>query len=541
MAGTSLSGSFFMPIDMYLKKNEMTCMNNASVDDDAEQLNQYMRKSLIDYRELPSQYEEDQHRADNHSREKLNLRHTGDRNGAVEPWLPDGTFLDQIFLSDQGNSMLPDFQQLRDQINLRVRDKPLYSDEDYSIPTKERSAAESIQVRDQVHRQVQKKLQIFETSRDYLRPANPVGKALLGSKQLKKLVHDQTPAFMNEEASTNRNWQIEYSNRAPVGWQTTPDVVFKISRYDTPRKLADQTADSYKNRIGGRLDTDFLVSFEGKNIPRSLALTIMDIMRQRKRVTNFMRNSGAQYGASEEAANRKIKELDSQVMELMRRHTESSATTSANQLLRSERQNVSGKRYMYRDDPNKKYKSWAGIQLVDLVKKATNNRKLGQQDSQDLRDQIAQTASSDAIFMTDKNRKTAEDGDATARMWESLAEHRRDENMTVFNYSGVKPNKRSQMAGSHNMFVVDEYNTLKLQELTNRRGSAQHNKLYAPDVLSYEKYRTVEVPMHNIGGQRNRHNGLGMTVEENRGEEELADLASTMHTQPGRVYSSAGM
>ena len=422
MAGTTISGSYYMPIDMYLKKNEITCMRNASVEDDAEQLNQYMRKSLIDYREAPSQFEQDQHRSDNHSREKLNLRHTGDRNGAVEPWLPDGTFLDQIFLSDQGNSTLPDFQQLREQINLRVRDKPLYSDEDYSIPTKERSASESIQVRDMVHNQAKKRFTIFDTSRDYMRQANPVGKALLGSRQLKKLVHDQTPSFMNEEAAANRNWQIEYSNRAPVGWQTTPDVVFKISHYDTPRKLADQSADPYKNRIGGRLDTDFLVSFEGKNIPRSLALTIMDIMRHRKRITDFMNTSGTQYGASEEIANRKIKELDSQMAELMRRYTEASATASANQLLRAERKNVSGTRYMHRDDPNKKYKSLAGIQLVDMIKLATNNRKLGKQDSQDLRDQIAQTATSDAIFNVDSNRKTAEGGDAVVSKWKGSAQ-----------------------------------------------------------------------------------------------------------------------
>lgn len=536
MAGTTISGSYYMPIDMYLRKNEMTCMNNSSVDDDAERLNQFMRQSLIDFREPPSIYDEDQHRYDTHSREKLNLRHTGDRNGGIEPWLPDGTFLDQIFLSEEGNRDMPDLKGMRDQIDMRVRDVPLYSDDDRSIPSKERSAPEMISARDKLFGQVQKRLQIFDTSKDYLLAPNIVGKALHGSSQLKKLIHDQTPDFLSNEASSNRNWQVIYSNTTPVGWQTTPDIVFKISRYDTPRKLADQYADSYENRIAGKLDTDFLVSFEGKNVPRSLALTMMEIIRQRKRASDFIKNSSTQYGESEQVANRQIKQLDAQMMELMRRFSEESGAVSANQLLRSERLNVSGIRYIPREDRQKKYKSLVGFQLADMIKKATSNRKLGIQTADDLRGQIAQTAYSSAIYKEAANRENADMEETNDALWNSLADYRRDEHMQVFNYAGAHPGKRQQMAGSHNMFEMEEVRRLKHPDIGNRQVVTANN-MYAPDVLDYEKQRSLQVPMWNIGGVTQANSGIGLTTQDHA-DDDMRDLSSVMHTQPGRVYSS---
>jgi hypothetical protein len=535
MAGRSLSGSSFMPVDFLLRKMEITCVQNKDVEDDAEMLNQYNRNLLRDFREPPSIFEEDQHRYDNHSREKLSLRHNMDRSEGVMPYLPDGTFLDQVFLSDQGNSDMPDLQGLRNQISMRVNEVPLYTDEDYSVPSKEVSATDHIRNRDKLYGQVSKRLQIFDTSRDYLPLGNPIGKALHGSSQLKKQLTDQNQGAISEEASGNRNWQVELSNTLPVGWQTTPDNTFKVSKYDTPRKMADQSVDSYRNRIAGRLDTDFLVSFEGKNIPRSLALTIMEIMRQKRRLMNLAQNNETQYGESNIDTNRKIKQLDSKMMELMRRYSETSAVDSANQLLKSERKNVSGIRYIQKDDPNKKYKSLVGLQLAEMLKHASNNRKLGRQDTDDLRDKIVQTATSDAIFNTASNPTLAQNDNTNEMLWQSLAEHRRDEQMSVFNYAGIKPGKRGQMAGSHDMFNVTEYDRLKHPEINNKRITNNSN-LYMPNVLEYEAMSELHVPMHNITSVSTGNRGIGMTIRDNS-YNDMSDLSSIMHSQPGRIYS----
>jgi hypothetical protein len=444
--------------------------------------------------------------------------------------------MDQIFLSNQGTSDLPNFQDLRSQIELRIRDKPLYSDEDHSVPSKERSASEIIKAKDQVFRQAQKRFQIFDTSLDYIQLPSTIGKPLHGGSQLKKLIHDQTPSFMNEEASANRNWQVEYSNETPVGWQTTPDNMFKVSRYDAPRKMANQNVDPYSNRVGGRLDTDFLVSFEGKNIPRSLALTIMEIMRQRKRVTDFAKTTGTQYGGSAEESNRVLNKLDTKMMELMRRYTDQSATPSANQKLNSERKNVSGMRHIQRDDPNKIYKSLVGFQLASMIKQATNNRKLGKADGDDLRDQIVQTASSDAIYNTAANPLLSQAGGTNDMLWQSLTQHKREENMAVFNYAGVHPGKRGQMAGSQDMFVVDEYDRLSHPDISNRRVITDNN-LYAPDALAYEPTNSLDVPMWNISGVGKGHSGMGMTIQDNRYDNDMTEIGSRMHSQPSRIYS----
>ena len=538
MAGSGLSGqSGYMPIDMYLRKNEVTLMH--SPEEDYEQINNYRRQALIDYRDAPTQFEQDAQRYDNHSRERLSLRHNGDRSQGVVPWLPDDTFMDQAFLADIGNRDLPNFQDLRSQIAMRVRNIPLYTDDDPSIPSKEKSAYEHIRDKDRLFNRAKDTFKIFDTSFDYLPFGNTVGQPLLGSKQLKKLIHDQVPSFMSEEAATNRNWQIELSNRMPVGWHTTPDNVFKVARYDSPRKMADMKTDSYQNKIAGKLDTDFLVSFEGKNIPRSLALTLMDIMRQRKQLECFMKSNGTQYGDSAQISNRKIKELNNNIVELMRRYSTQSSTASANQLLNSEGTNVSGKRYMQRSDPNKIKKSIVSLQLFDVIKQDTNNRKLGKQDFDDLRDQIAQTATTDAIYGEAKNMTSGSfTANANENLWQSLAEHKRDEQMAIFNYAGVHPGKRGQMAGSHDMFDVTEYDRLVHPDIANKK-IITNKTMYEPDVLEYEDINEREAHMWNIGGTVQTKSDRQMTDSDYYAGEvqNMSELTNTYLIKPNRIRS----
>jgi hypothetical protein len=222
--------------------------------------------------------------------------------------------------------------------------------------------------------------------------------------------------------------------------------------------------------------------------------------------------------------------------ELMRRYSDQSAAAPANQLINSERKNVSGLRYIQRNDPNKIHKSLVGLQLVDMIKQATHNRKMGKQNSDDLRDQIIQTATSDAIHNTATNSKLANTSGSNKMLWESLTQHKRDEQMAVFNYAGVQPGARGQMAGSQDMFVVDEYDRLKHPDISNRRVITDNN-LYAPDVLSYEQQNILDVPMWNIGGAVKGQSGMGMTTQDNRYDNDMTEVGSRMYSQPGRIRS----
>lgn len=533
MAGRTISHGYNMPIDFYLKKNEMLCIGGETKQQTHDMMDQYYRQQLKDFREPPSKLDEDQPRYNNHSRERLSLRHNLDRSEGVMPWLPDGTFLDQIFLNDQGNSMLPDFQQLRGQIDLRARNIPMYTDEDYSVPSKEVSATDHIANKDKLFTQTQQRLQIFDTSRDYMQTPTIIGKALHGSSQLSKMIQDQTPGFLEEEAASNRNWQVELSNTMPVGWLTTPDTVFKVAKYDAPRKMADQSVDTYTNRIGGRLDSDFLVSFEGKNIPRSVVLTMMDIMRQRRRIMQYAKTAETQYGISNEDKNRQLNQLDEQLRELMRRYTEESAIPNANLFLQSERTNKNGQQFMERADPNKIYKSEVGLQLTDLIMKATRNRKHGQTQSADLRNQIEATAKEYYMLKTNANQKKINREPANDLLWQSKSQHVRPEHMTVFNYAGVHPGPRSQMAGSHDMFDVQEYKRLVHPDIQNRKYVSTNN-LYTPGVVYTEPRNSMEVSMHNIGSRTTTHNGL-QYISDDRQNGDMSDLTSALFTQPGRI------
>ena len=525
MARSSLTGSgSYMPIDAYLKKNEMTC-----VDYNPEELTNYMRQTIIDYREPPSRFEQDQQRYDTHSREKLHLRHTGDRSGGVMPWLPDGTFLDQVFLSDAGNSTLPDFQNLRNQIDLRVRDIPVYTDEDYSVPTKEVSASQLISNKDMLYNRAKKEMLIFDTSKDYIQIPGTNGHPLLGSHQLKKLINEQTPSFLSEEASSNRNWQVELSNNTPVGWQTTPDSMFKVSKYDTPRKMGDLTADQYNNKIGGVLDTDFLVSFEGKNIPRSVAQTIIEIMRQRKRVENFMRTSGTDFDKSHEQRTRKLKQIDASLKELMRRYSNHSSDMHS---LNLEQTNMSGKKYISKPDIYKKEKSIVVLQLLDLIKKSTSNRKLGKLESDDLRNEIVQTATSDAIYNTASNKKLSTAVENNEMLWQSIAVHKKADHMTAFNYANVIHTQGI----NKDMFIVDDYKRLEGADIKNKRFTSTNN-MYTPNALEYEPLKEVNAEIWNIGGMSNARSSLNMTTRDHV-ETELQENNSIHFTQPSRIQSS---
>lgn len=533
MAGSGLSGNYgYMPIDMYLKKNEMTLMH--SPEEDAQQYDDFMRQHLRDFRDAPTQFEQDQTRYDNQSRRRLDMRHGEGATYGTTPYLEDA-FLDQAFLSDVGTSMLPNFQDLRSQIDLRIRDQVhLYNDDDNSVPSKEKSAFEHIRDRDRVFNRAKGAFKIFDTSMDYIPFGNPVGKPLLGASQKKKMLMDQLPGFMSEEASSNRNYQVDMSNTLPVGWQTTPDSIFKVAKYDSPRRMADMRADSYMNRAAGKLDTDFLVSFEGKNIPRSLALTIMDIMRQRKLLEKFARSSGTQYGDSSEGINRKIKKLNDNMSELMRRHSEQTATASANQLIKGESKNQSANR-QHRNDPKRIDKSVVSLQLFDLIQKATNNRRLGKQDASDLRDHIVETATSNDTYHEDNNRTTHHTDPNNQMLWESLAEHKRNDQMTVFNYNGVRSTKRAQMAGSHDMFDVARYDALEHPDLANNK-IGPTNTMYIPNVVNYEEINPLEAQSRTIRSVVNSANMQNMLESDER-HDDMRELNSSKFSQPRTIHS----
>jgi hypothetical protein len=143
MPGSSLQGSYgSVPISEYLKKMEQTCLFEPE-----DQLDNYMRDSLKNTDTDTPLFESDQPRRDNHSRERLSLRHTGRRTEA-EPFLPDGSFLDYEFLNadPRGTAVGPDMMKHRKQQEARGKFIKMGYDDDMSVPSEGRSQARVLKV-----------------------------------------------------------------------------------------------------------------------------------------------------------------------------------------------------------------------------------------------------------------------------------------------------------------------------------------------------------------------------------------------------------
>lgn len=521
MSRSSIVGSgSYMPIDMFLMKNEMT-----EIYDDPSAYDTYMRRMLIDRRPDAPLFESDMPRYNNFSRSRLNMREMGTATG-TDPYLKDA-FLDYEFLKPEpSGGGFSDFKKLRAGVEQHIRDMYIPdTTADNSITEQGYNNYRMNERKQELFKRARQEKRIFDTSMDYIQiPSDKRGQPMHLPSDLTKVSCEENPKYMCEEAVSNRNWQVEMSNDLPIGWQRVPDQIFTVSQYDTPRKMADLTADNFKNLTAGKLDTDFIMSFENRNLPRSVVLAILDIMRNRKNLHDIVKNSLPNMEESKIQAIRKIKLLDDRLMSLMRRNSSNSATTAANVLLRAEGINRANKQMQ--DDPNRIYKSQVGLTIASLIKQASDNRRLGQQLSDDLRQAIKQTATTDARYNEASNKaKIQIDEVKMAEMsWMSLADINRKESFSVFNYALADAPKR---LNPDNLSYDQRLGASK--SLGNRQVISTTTQ-YAPDIVQTESTRTVNATMRNIGGATRSNRNLGMMGGGASGNL-MSDLVSRKHSQ----------
>lgn len=520
MARSSIVGSgSYMPTEMYLMKNEMT-----EIYDDPNSFDTYMRRMLIDRTSDKPLFESDMPRYNNLSRHRLNNRDS--ESTEINPKLDDA-FLDFEFLNPEpSGGGFSDFKKLRQSVEQHIRN--IYIPDttaDNSISEQGYNNYRMNKHKQELFKRVKQDKRIFDTSLDYIQiPSDKRGQPMHLPSNLTKVSCEENPKYMCEEAVSNRNWQVEMSNKLPVGWQRVPDQIFTVSKYDTPRKMADSSADNFQNLTAGKLDTDFIMSFENRNLPRSVVLAILDITRNRKNLHNIVKNSLPNMEESRVQAIRKIKQLDDRLMSLMRRHSANSATTAANVLLRGEGTNRSNRQMQ--DDPNRIYKSQVGLMVASLVKQASDNRKLGQQLSDDLRLAIKQTATNDARYNESSNAAKIQIDEAKmAKMsWMSLIDIKRKKSLSVFNYALADAPKRLD---PNNLSYDHKIGTSKT--LGNRQVISTTTQ-YAPDIVEGEYTRTVDATMRNIGSVSRSNRNLGM-IDNNTPTDIMSDLVSRKHSQ----------
>lgn len=286
----SIVGSGFdMPIDMLMRKQETTCMY-----EDPDAVENYHRKTLKDLNCDKPLFESDLPRGgvdeygnafgNNYSQQSLELRETGHRNAqGAEPYLPDGTFLDWQFLEQdpRGVALEPDMKRHVNQQYARGSYIMQYPDNDDSVPESGINPYDmnrNIRNGQNIFKDYYKN---FETSFDgWHNGGMAPGYAVSIKEQTINGEEIKDPA----QADNRNRMDVtnNLSNDTSIGWRRTTDHRFNVAKYGRVTEGKSYTdEDWYKNRGTSSIDHDIQVSWQDMNLPKTLALKMMDLSKNR--------------------------------------------------------------------------------------------------------------------------------------------------------------------------------------------------------------------------------------------------------------------
>ena len=446
-----------MPYEMYLKKEEVTCIYN-----DPYAIENFQRNLLKD--RSPDKpffaYEEARGGVDKYgnarggfqSTQALNLRHTGFRT-PTKPYLKDGTFLDHQFLvkDPRGVALGPDMMKHRDQQENRGKFIKFTYDGDNTVkesgwnPYKAQMQIRNAQTR------TKDQLKIFKTGKQAFVSGGMTpytkGNTIEMHSEDRKKIH----GFID---NVNKNNTVFLSNETPIGWRRTTDHEFKIAKYgrDNVGKPFN-SSNWYDNRIKSYLDNDMMVSHEGQNVLKSIALTMIDLSRRRN-THQFTGLNGIEFKKSLNTDNNKRKLKTDEIHKILRKVKETK-TDSAHTKLNGELKNNSKKMI---SDNNILGKT--NIKTTIVEKMSMASRAVVKHIKDDLRDEIEESATDNGIYKTSNNKQRQLTVDSDA-MWNSKANYVKGEVKEVNNYASVKhtdPNYQKNIKHSNSFSKSKELN-----------------------------------------------------------------------------------
>jgi hypothetical protein len=293
-----------IPDDIYLRKIEMT-----NFDEDPMMHENYSRRQLADFRPDEAVLASDLPRYNNFSDERISLRTCGARS-EVDPWLPDGTFLDHEFTQRDPRGVYnePNFNQFRKETEARMAYINFGNDSDYSVVE---SAINPAKMRELIRSNQQEfadRFLNFDESFDARATAGTVPVAR-GSQVL---LYEQSGVTLNIAEATARTRQ-DFTDRASnaieglLRW-TTPDHRIKTSKYGDIRPMIDVNSVAWGASRAADLDHQRSAQFQDKIINRKLAHLITDI--EGIQATRQVVAQGTDYGESRVRQNRNHRKLD---------------------------------------------------------------------------------------------------------------------------------------------------------------------------------------------------------------------------------------
>jgi hypothetical protein len=426
------TGGWTMPVDLYLKKRQYTCMP-----EDTDAFNKYSRNVLKDMRCDEPLWEDEYKRTDTHSEEKLNIFHHGKRSEKV-PDLPDGTFLDWEFTQHEtrGPDNQPDWKTLKQDKAFRNRYYKYRNDDDHTQGQKNLDSRQADEAKREAFDYISGRLNIFSTSQE---GANPHSSVKFDSRHYSDLVEaNRNPLPIDGMTLMNRcHIAKELEKLEPIGWNSTTDHEYKIAYYGSHKahKRLDQI-DPLKNRSNTYMQHELVEALPDASVPRHILMDMIDITKQK--INGIQSLTGVAYGVEKTTAESKRKRIQEDWAK-SRGLSQKSAVDPAHAQVGEKMHHQNSKKFENTKwDANQYRKSVFNPQLAESI--ASKTRHLKFQDYEDLRNQVLESATSDAIFLDAKTKPVGKPlGSPThARHIQEEAQASTESEVTIKHY-GVLP------------------------------------------------------------------------------------------------------
>jgi hypothetical protein len=515
--GNSLSGqSGDMPIDMYLRKIEQSCMY-----ENPYQIEDYQRSLMKDFRPDEPFFESDQprggvdkngtSRGGYQSTEVINLR-SGART-LDDPYLEDGTFTDWQFLEkdERGIVLEPDMKKHVDQQFARGKFVNFYDDSDNSIPGKGITPLD-MQMNIRNAQNVTKDyFKIFDTSFDGWSNS---GKIHGFNKSKKDVVSDdqviKDPS--HHSLRTRSGATNNLSNDTSIGWRKTVDHRFKVAKYGRTNVGKSFTSeDWWKNRANVIHDHDKLVSWQNNNINQSLALLMIDLSKQ-KELKRFTGLNGINYDESKNNKNVSRKLTPADMSGIAKRQSKESQDETPHSLLKGEIKPSSGKKLIIHDVKNIE-KTHINPTIVE--KMSNINRQTIKKSSDDLRNSIKQSSEDFGIYIEDITQKKVNTTDPST-LWNSLIMYKKGKSKVVNNYKIAVHKVES---GGQKLKKISKDIDFKESYLTNqRKGKFDSKSMDRQSTKIDNDYGKETIASHMVGSMGSKYMTSYMDTDSDIGE-----------------------
>lgn len=430
-----------MPEDAYLRKMEKTCYWEPE-----DQVEQHIRGLLVDYSpDAPffaseqirggSTDQNGQHRGGFESGGRLNLRHSGKRS-LSEPTLPDGTFLDHVFLEKdpRGTNNNPDMRKMNDQSYARASHIKYSPDADWSIPESAVNPHQQVQKMKHSFYQAKDRMKIFDTAKDAWH--NGFQSKRLGKKHAKEVMtQDDLILDLAEASQGNRRDATAQLSDEPMGWrQFTTDHKVKVAKYGMIRaNMNNKSQDWRANRSSTYLDHQQQVDLGGERMNRALAILMMDL-KGLKRAKHISKDSMEFTEAKSGPINRS-KHFTPADMMIIQKFVEYAQSHSAHTLLNGDQKARNAQRKQYIRQPHGKV-----IINQEIIEFMQMICKPGYQGNpEDLREYIQQSADDHGIYVEQNTRQKGSDIIDPNAKWYTGVSHDILEGKQITNYSGITP------------------------------------------------------------------------------------------------------